>query len=117
MPDLHIHRTHALGLAKARQLAREWARTAEDRLEMACDYHEGKTADQVAFKRSGVTGELKVTADAFVLDAKLGFLLGAFKDRIEKEITRNLDELLARKEPLQAFRQGVADFETRRPKA
>ncbi len=116
MPDLHIHRTHALGLAKARQLAREWARTAEDRLEMACDYHEGKTADQVAFKRSGVTGELKVTADAFVLDAKLGFLLGAFKDRIEKEITKNLDDLLACKEPLQAFKQGVADFEAKRKK-
>lgn len=116
MPDLHIRRTHELGLAQARQLAREWARTAEEKLEMACDYREGKAADQVSFKRSGVTGELKVTADAFELDAKLGFLLGAFKDRIEKEITKNLDDLLARKEPLQAFKQGVADFESKRRK-
>ena len=29
------------------------------------------------------------------LDAKLGFLLGAFKDRIESEIVKNLDDLLA----------------------
>lgn len=112
MPDLKIHRSHELGLAKARQLAKDWAKTAEEKLEMTCDYQEGKTADQVAFKRSGVTGELKVTADAFELDAKLGFLLGAFKDRIEKEIVKNLDELLAQKEPLQAFRKGVSEFES-----
>ena len=40
---------------------------------------------------------LRVTADHFELDALLGFLLGAFKDRIESEIVKNLDELLAAK--------------------
>jgi hypothetical protein len=34
---------------------------------------------------------------AFELDAKLGFLLGAFRDRIESEIVKNLDALLAKK--------------------
>ena len=34
-------------------------------------------------------------ADHFELDAQLGFLLGAFKDRIEAEIVKNLDALLA----------------------
>jgi hypothetical protein len=42
-----------------------------------------------------VSGELRVAADRFELDAKLGFLLGAFKDRIEQEVSKNLDELLA----------------------
>ena len=45
--------------------------------------------------RSGVSGSLHVTKDTFELDAKLGFLLGAFKDRIEGEIVKNLDALLA----------------------
>ncbi|MCX7224552.1 MAG: polyhydroxyalkanoic acid system family protein, partial [Burkholderiales bacterium] len=31
----------------------------------------------------------------FELKAKLGFLLGTFKERIEREITSNLDTLLA----------------------
>ena len=51
------------------------------------------------FTRSGVNGTLLVTADHFNLDAKLGFLLGAFKDRIEAEIVKNLDDLLAPKAP------------------
>ena len=36
-----------------------------------------------------------VTGDHFDLDAKLGFLLGAFKGKIEAEIVKNLDNLLA----------------------
>ena len=35
----------------------------------------------------------------FELEAKLGFLLGMFKDKIEGEIVKNLDALLAEKLP------------------
>ncbi len=52
--------------------------------------------DRITFTRTGVSGELRVDADRFELDAKLGFLLGAFKDRIEQEVTKNLDALLVR---------------------
>ena len=62
----------------------------------------------VSFTRSGVNGELKVTKDRFELDARLGFLLGAFKDRIEGEIVKNLDLLLAQKDPTKAFEKAVA---------
>jgi putative polyhydroxyalkanoate system protein len=95
MPDLHIHRDHALGLAKARKIAFAWAEQAEQEFGMECTYAEGKTQDEVSFSRSGVDGTLVVTKDSFELDARLGFLLGAFKDRIESEIVKNLDALLA----------------------
>ena len=108
MPDIHIERAHALGLAKARKLAFKWAETAEQKLDMECTYEEGKTADLVTFTRSGVNGELKVTKDSFALNARLGFLLGAFKERIEGEIVKNLDELLAHKEPEKAFDKALA---------
>lgn len=108
MPDIHIERQHALGLPKARQLAFRWAETAEQKFDMACSYEEGKTSDTVTFTRSGVNGELKVTDDRFELHARLGFLLGTFKDRIEREIVKNLDELLAHDNPLQAFDHAVA---------
>jgi putative polyhydroxyalkanoate system protein len=108
LPDLHITREHALGLPAARKLAFKWAETAEERFDMECTYEEGKTSDLVTFTRAGVDGELKVTKDKFVLDARLGFLLGAFKDRIEGEIVKNLDELLAQKSPAKAFDKALA---------
>lgn len=108
MPDIHIEREHSLGLPRARELAFKWAEAAEQRLDMECTYEEGKTSDLVSFTRSGVNGELRVTRDRFELHARLGFLLGAFKDRIESEITRNLDDLLEQKDPVQAFEKGVA---------
>jgi putative polyhydroxyalkanoate system protein len=97
LPDIHIRRDHALGLAQARKLAFQWAESAEAKFDMACTYEEGKTSDLLSFTRSGVNGELRVTQDSFELDARLGFLMGAFKDRIEQEIARNLDELLGQK--------------------
>ena len=108
MPDIHITREHDLGLAAARKLAFRWAEVAEEKLGMECTYEEGKTSDLVTFSRSGVNGELKVTGSKFQLEARLGFLLGAFKDRIEAEITKNLDELLAQDDPHAAFDQAVA---------
>ena len=108
MPDIHIKRHHALGLAAARKLAFRWAEVAEEKLGMECTYEEGKTSDTVSFTRTGANGELKVTKDNFLLNARLGFLLGAFKERIESEIVKNLDQLLAEKEPLKAFDKGLA---------
>lgn len=97
MPDIHIQRDHALGLAGARKVAFQWAEQVEQEFDMSCTYEEGKARDEVCFSRSGVSGTLTVTKDRFELNARLGFLLGAFKDRIESEIVKNLDELLARK--------------------
>ncbi len=94
MADLHIVRKHALGLPAARKIAFDWAEQVENDLGMSCTYEEGRTADKVCFSRSGVQGELQVTKDTFELDAKLGFLLGTFKGRIEAEITQMLDKLV-----------------------
>jgi len=104
---IHIKREHQLGLAGARKLAFKWAEAAEQNLDMECTYEEGKAHDVVNFKRTGASGELQVTKDTFVLDAKLGMLLGVFKDRIETEIVKNLDRLLAEKDPHKAFEQGL----------
>lgn len=95
MPDLRIHRDHTLGLAKARKVALQWAEEAESRFQMECTILEGKTSDTVQFKRSGVNGTLVVAADHFDLNAKLGFLLGAFSKTIESEIEKTLDGLLS----------------------
>ena len=114
MADIRIVRPHGLGLEQARKLAFRWAEVAEKKLEMDCTYEEGKTSDLVSFKRPGAHGELKVTKDSFQLHARLGLLLGVFKSKIESEIVKNLDELLAQADPLHAFEQGLATHEARK---
>jgi putative polyhydroxyalkanoate system protein len=94
MPDIRIRREHALGLAKAREIAWKWAEEVEQRFGMECSVIEGGLSDTVEFTRAGVHGELIVAADHFDLRAKLGFLLGAFSKTIEREILANLDALL-----------------------
>lgn len=94
MADIHIHRPHTLGLAKARKVAWAWAEQVEAEFQMECTVVEGERSDTVEFTRSGVTGSLLVAADHFDLNAKLGFLLGAFSKTIEAEIEKNLDTLL-----------------------
>jgi putative polyhydroxyalkanoate system protein len=94
MANLHIRREHSLRLAAARKIALSWAEQVENEFGMECTYEEGAQEDRVTFTRSGVNGVLHVTTDHFDLDAKLGFLLGAFKGRIEAEIVKNLDDLL-----------------------
>ena len=94
MPDIRIRREHALGLAKAREIAWKWAEEVEQRFGMECSVVEGELSDTVKFKRAGVNGELIVAPDHFDLLARLGFLLGAFSKTIEREIEANLDALL-----------------------
>jgi len=96
VPDIHIHRDHRLGLTKARSIALQWAEEVEKKFDMECTILEGETSDTVEFARSGVKGELVVAADHFDLQARLGFLLGAFSGTIEAEIAKNLDALLSK---------------------
>ncbi|MGZ8260668.1 MAG: polyhydroxyalkanoic acid system family protein [Caldimonas sp.] len=95
MAEIHIRREHRLGLAKARKTAWRWAELAEQKFGLACTVVEGEASDVVEFTRAGVDGRLVVTADAFHLSARLGFVLGVFRDSIVAGIEENLDEVLA----------------------
>jgi putative polyhydroxyalkanoate system protein len=98
MADIHVHRAHRLGLARARKAAWRWAELAEQKFGMECTVVEGKTGDVIEFTRAGVDGKLVVAADSFDLTARLGFLIGVFRDRIVAEIEENLDDVLAEAE-------------------
>ena len=113
MADIHIVREHGLGLEQARKLAFRWAEVAEKKLDMQCTYAEGDSSDLLSFRRPGAHGELKVGPGRFELRARLGLLLGVFKHKIESEIVKNLDQLLAQQDPLHAFEQGLARHEAK----
>ena len=108
MAEIRIHRSHRLGLPKARKVAWQWAEDVEKRFDMECTVIEGETGDTVEFTRPGVNGRLLVAADHFDLEAQLGFLLGAFSGRIESEIEQNLDRLLAASEKKAPVRKPTA---------
>jgi len=93
--DIHIERNHALGIARAREVARQWTDQAERDYGMACEYAEGAEGDTAKFSRPGMDGSVEVTANTFTLHMTLGFLMDTFKGAIEEKVTRNLDELLA----------------------
>ncbi|WP_454902366.1 polyhydroxyalkanoic acid system family protein [Variovorax gossypii] len=94
MPDIHIERNHALGIAGAREVARQWVKQAQEEFGLECAYTEGEDRDVAQFTRAGIDGTVEVTANTFTLDATLGFLFGSFSEVIEQKITRNLDALL-----------------------
>ena len=98
MPDISLQRKHRLGLERAREVAWQWAEQAQEKFGMECTVEEGDRENIVHFTRSGVAGTLRVSADRFDIDAKLGLLLGAFQQKIESEIEKNLDTLLAAEE-------------------
>lgn len=95
MANLHMVREHGLSLTAARKAAHGWAQLVQDKLGMTCTFDTGHDGERVHFERAGVTGTLLVTKERFELDAKLGLLVGPFKGRIEAEITKYLDEMLA----------------------
>ncbi|MBC7700283.1 polyhydroxyalkanoic acid system family protein [Aquabacterium sp.] len=98
MADIKIQRPHALGMDKARALAQDWMDDAAKKLGLTCKLVPGDGEDTISFERMGVTGQMKVRADAFELDTKLGMMMSAFKPLIEAEIDKNLTTILAKAE-------------------
>lgn len=101
MPDINVRRDHTLGLTRARKVAFKWAEHVEKQYDMECTVLEGESSDTVEFKRAGVSGQMIVTADHFALNAKLGFLMGAFAHQIEAEVCKQLDAALAKEQAKQ----------------
>lgn len=91
MADINLHRKHKLGLKKAKEAAQKVADDLAESFDMQSEW-EGNT---LTFQRSGVNGQLVVTKDSVAVDAKLGFLLSAFKPKIEEHINDNFDRYFA----------------------
>lgn len=88
MSTIDLKRDHALGLKKAKAAAQRVADEMEREFGMSSQWD----GNVLRFERSGVQGELVVAKDRVEVHAKLGFLLAAFKGRIEDTIHRNFDE-------------------------
>jgi len=87
MARIHLQREHTLGLKKAKAAAQKVADEMSREFGMTCEW-EGNT---LHFERTGVSGELCVSKSGIEMTAELGFLLSAFKARIEEQVHRNFD--------------------------
>jgi putative polyhydroxyalkanoate system protein len=88
MSKIDFRRDHALGMKKARVAAQRVADEMEREFGMTSEWD----GNVLRFTRTGVSGELVVQKNHVELHAQLGFLLSAFKTRIEDQLHRNFDE-------------------------
>ena len=96
MSDLIIRREHNLGLERVRHIGRSWNDYVARKLEMSCTYEAGQTSDRAEFSRVGVRGVSILTDQYVEIRISLGLLFKPFAGQIESELTRRLDQAIAK---------------------
>jgi len=91
MPSIDIRRKHKLTLKDAKDAVKKTATAMGKKFDIKSRWN-GNT---LVFERAGANGEIKVSASEVHVTAQLGFLLGALKPLIEKEIENHLDKELS----------------------
>ena len=91
MSDIRAHQTHNLSLEEARQTAQKLADQLQKEFQLDSQW-QGNTLN---FTRSGLKGKLDVTDKDVSIDISLGFMLKAFKGKIQTEIDKNLAKMFA----------------------
>ena len=92
MATIRIAKKHSLSHAKAKQAAQRVADDLAKRFDLRCEWH----GDDIAFERSGVTGQLHVGKNEVHLDCQLGLLLSMLKPAIEDQVHRDFDKYFAK---------------------
>src|SRR5215510_12600434 len=91
MAAIVVRRHHALGLAKAKDLAQSIARRLQDDFGGSFGWH----GDVLHFERTGASGSVAVSKEGFEVQVQLGFLLSPLRWRIEQGIVDFCDEHFA----------------------
>ena len=88
MAAIDIHRKHGRSMKEARAAVERVAKA------IAKEYGISHTwaGNTLSFSRTGVKGSISVAKTDVHIQAELGFLMGALKPVIEREIVRQLDE-------------------------
>lgn len=91
MASIDIRRKHKHTLKEAKEAVKKTAQAIAKKFDIESRWN-GNT---LSFDRPGASGQIHVTASEVHVTAQLGFLLGALKPMIEKEIEKLLDKELA----------------------
>ena len=90
MADIRIARPHGLPVSRAKAAAQAAAEDLARQYELTSHW-KGNT---LHFQRGGVRGWIEVSPSQIALEIHLGILLKVFKDSIEQNIGRRLEEAL-----------------------
>jgi putative polyhydroxyalkanoate system protein len=88
MSDIVVRRTHGMTMKKARIAAEDIAAKLDEEFDLEYAW-DGNTLE---FRRTGVNGYLAVSKKEVEISVRLGFLMLAFRGRIEEEIHAYFDE-------------------------
>ena len=91
MPSIDIRRKHHHSLKEAKAAVKKTATAIGNKFGIESEWD----GDTLHFERPGAHGRIHVTDKEVRVTAELGFLLGALKPMIEKEIEGHLDKGLA----------------------
>jgi putative polyhydroxyalkanoate system protein len=84
---IHIRRRHELTQRAAREKVERVADVLVKRFDADCRWD----GDALAVSHPQVNGTITLGADDIVVEAKLGFMLAMFRERIDEELLRVLD--------------------------
>jgi putative polyhydroxyalkanoate system protein len=87
MSKIHLRRSHDLTTKAARRKVERVADALAKRFDATCAWK----GDVLSIQHPGVTGKVVVGKDEIVVEAKLGFMLAMFRDRVDEELVRILD--------------------------
>jgi putative polyhydroxyalkanoate system protein len=93
MADISITQKHKLTHKKAKAAAQKVA----DQLAEEYDLVSKWDGDVLLFKRSGVSGALKLSDKEATLEIRLGLLLKAFAPTIEEEVSAKMKKVFSAK--------------------
>jgi putative polyhydroxyalkanoate system protein len=85
---IHLRREHDLTPTAARRKVERVADVIARKFDAECTW----TGDVLSVDHPSVNGKVTVGRNDVVVEARLGFLVAMFRDRIEEELARILDE-------------------------
>ena len=91
MPSIDIRRKHHRSLKDAKAAVKKTAAAIGKKFGVETKWD----GDTLIFERPGASGKIHISDKEIRVTAELGFLFGAMKPMIEKEIENHLDEGLA----------------------
>ena len=92
MSRIEIRRNHTMDHEHALKVADDLAREMDTHYEMQW----GWNGETLWIRRTGVKGEVSVKPTEIHVNLELGMMLRPFRGRIEAEVARQLDDVLAR---------------------
>ena len=88
MSRIHLRRSHDLSAKAARQRVDRMAEALARKFEAECEWQ----GEVLSIEHPNVSGTVTLGKKEIVLEARLGFLLAMFRDRVDAEISRILDK-------------------------